>query len=40
VWLLGRQTDERRPEWGRVDAQITGPGEIYTWESSWAFGTM
>ena len=30
----------RSPEWGRVDAQITGPGETYVWESSWTFGTL
>ncbi|KAK0647990.1 galactose mutarotase-like domain-containing protein [Cercophora newfieldiana] len=29
-----------RPEWGRVDAQITGPGEVYSWETSWTFGLM
>lgn len=28
------------PEWNRLDAQITGPGEVYTWKSSWAFGLM
>ncbi|KAI1497441.1 galactose mutarotase-like domain-containing protein [Biscogniauxia marginata] len=28
------------PEWGRVDAQIGRPGETYTWESSWTFGTL
>ena len=29
-----------RLEWGRVDAQITGPGEVYSWESSWTFGNL
>lgn len=29
----------RSPEWGRKDAQITGPGETYSWESSWEFST-
>ncbi|KAM7199483.1 Galactose mutarotase-like domain containing protein [Naviculisporaceae sp. PSN 640] len=29
-----------RPAWGRVDAQITGPGEVYNWESSWTFGQL
>ncbi|CAJ2511850.1 Uu.00g074750.m01.CDS01 [Anthostomella pinea] len=28
------------PEWGRLDAQITGPGEAYSWESSWTFGML
>lgn len=28
------------PEWGRVDAEIAGPGELYKWESSWTFGTL
>ncbi|RYP80049.1 hypothetical protein DL770_006408 [Monosporascus sp. CRB-9-2] len=28
------------PEWGRVEEQITGPGETYTWESSWTFSVM
>ncbi|KAB5585553.1 galactose mutarotase-like protein [Coniochaeta sp. 2T2.1] len=28
------------PEWGRVDAEITGPGEEYSWESSWTFSTL
>lgn len=28
------------PEWGRVDAQITAPGEVYDWEASWAFDTL
>ncbi|KAI1084807.1 galactose mutarotase-like domain-containing protein [Whalleya microplaca] len=28
------------PEWGHVDAQITEPGETYTWESSWTFGNL
>ncbi|SPO01429.1 related to Rds1 protein [Cephalotrichum gorgonifer] len=28
------------PEWDRVDAQITGPDEVYTWESSWTFGLI
>ncbi|KAK3358538.1 galactose mutarotase-like domain-containing protein [Lasiosphaeria ovina] len=29
-----------RREWGRVDAQITGPGGTYLWESSWRFGLI
>ncbi|KAI7912711.1 aldose 1-epimerase [Pyricularia oryzae] len=28
------------PEWGRKEAQITGPGEKYTWESSWTFSIL
>ncbi|KAL2151028.1 hypothetical protein VTH82DRAFT_6126 [Thermothelomyces myriococcoides] len=28
------------PEWERLDAQIWGPGETYTWESSWTFGLL
>ncbi|KAK7743378.1 hypothetical protein SLS62_010615 [Diatrype stigma] len=28
------------PEWGRLEKQITGPGDIYTWESSWTFGLI
>ncbi|KAH9992871.1 galactose mutarotase-like domain-containing protein [Xylariaceae sp. FL0662B] len=28
------------PEWGHVDAQITAPGETYSWESSWTFGIL
>ncbi|KAI1139943.1 galactose mutarotase-like protein [Hypoxylon sp. FL0543] len=28
------------PEWGRVDKEITGPGQTYTWESSWTFGNL
>jgi aldose 1-epimerase len=28
------------PEWGRVDAQISGPGDKYTWESSWTFSNL
>ncbi|KAH8906910.1 galactose mutarotase-like protein [Coniochaeta sp. PMI_546] len=28
------------PEWGRVDAEITGPGEAYSWQSSWTFSTL
>ncbi|ETS83152.1 hypothetical protein PFICI_05028 [Pestalotiopsis fici W106-1] len=28
------------PEWNRTEAQITGPGKNYTWESSWTFGTL
>ncbi|KAI1633817.1 galactose mutarotase-like domain-containing protein [Biscogniauxia mediterranea] len=28
------------PEWGRVDKQITGPGDAYSWESSWTFGLL
>ena len=27
------------PEWNRTEAQITGPSEKYSWESSWTFGT-
>ncbi|KAK3368340.1 galactose mutarotase-like protein [Podospora didyma] len=27
-------------EWGRVDAEITGPGETYIWESTWSFGLL
>ncbi|KAK0702149.1 galactose mutarotase-like domain-containing protein [Lasiosphaeris hirsuta] len=27
-------------EWDRMDAQITGPGETYIWDSSWTFGTL
>lgn len=29
-----------RPEWDRLEAQITGPDEVYTWESSWTFGLI
>ncbi|KAM7210255.1 Galactose mutarotase-like domain containing protein [Rhypophila decipiens] len=29
-----------RPAWGRVDAQITGPGEVYLWSSSWTFSQL
>ncbi|KAJ1338075.1 aldose 1-epimerase [Microdochium nivale] len=25
------------PEWGRKEAQLTGPGEKYTWNASWKF---
>ncbi|KAI1345714.1 aldose 1-epimerase [Xylaria sp. FL0043] len=25
------------PEWGRRNAQITGPGQAYSWKSSWTF---
>ncbi|KAI1179523.1 aldose 1-epimerase [Nemania sp. FL0916] len=25
------------PEWGRREAQISGPGETYSWKSSWTF---
>ncbi|KAI9897851.1 hypothetical protein N3K66_007707 [Trichothecium roseum] len=28
------------PEWGRKEKQITGPGQVYTWESSWEFGLL
>lgn len=28
------------PEWGRADAQLLGPGEKYSWESSWTFGLL
>jgi len=28
------------PEWGRLDKQISGPGDKYHWESSWEFGTI
>jgi aldose 1-epimerase len=28
------------PEWGRKKAQLTGPKETYTWESSWEFGLV
>ncbi|KAI2467809.1 galactose mutarotase-like protein [Annulohypoxylon bovei var. microspora] len=28
------------PEWGRVEKQITGPGQAYSWESSWTFGNL
>jgi len=28
------------PEWGRVDAQLLGPGQKYNWESSWTFGLL
>jgi aldose 1-epimerase len=28
------------PKWGRKDEQLTGPGETYTWESSWEFGLV
>ncbi|KAI0901408.1 galactose mutarotase-like protein [Annulohypoxylon nitens] len=28
------------PEWGRVEKQITGPGQTYSWESSWTFGNL
>ncbi|ORY58041.1 aldose 1-epimerase [Pseudomassariella vexata] len=28
------------PEWNRTDAEITGPGETYSWESSWTFSTL
>lgn len=29
-----------RPEWGRQEAQLLGPGEKYSWESSWTFGLV
>ncbi|KAI6087417.1 galactose mutarotase-like protein [Hypoxylon rubiginosum] len=28
------------PEWGRLDKQISGPGQKYSWESSWTFGNL
>jgi len=28
------------PEWGHVDAQLLGPGEKYSWESSWTFSLL
>ncbi|KAI3327701.1 galactose mutarotase-like protein [Xylariaceae sp. AK1471] len=28
------------PEWGRLKAQITGPGKKYSWESSWTFSNL
>jgi aldose 1-epimerase len=28
------------PQWGRKEAQITGPGKTYKWESSWEFGLL
>lgn len=28
------------PEWDRIEAQITGPDEVYTWESSWTFSLL
>ncbi|KAK3388687.1 galactose mutarotase-like domain-containing protein [Sordaria brevicollis] len=28
------------PEWGRLDKQILGPGQTYSWESSWTFGLV
>ncbi|KAI1108888.1 aldose 1-epimerase [Nemania sp. NC0429] len=28
------------PEWGRKNAQITGPGETYSWRSSWTFSHL
>jgi aldose 1-epimerase len=28
------------PEWGRKKAQLTGPKDTYTWESSWEFGLV
>jgi aldose 1-epimerase len=28
------------PEWGRVEEQLLGPGEKYSWESSWTFGLL
>jgi hypothetical protein len=30
----------RSPEWNRTDAQIIGPGQPYSWESSWTFGLL
>lgn len=38
--LLELEADRRSPEWGRKEEQITGPGEVYTWESSWEFGLL
>lgn len=29
-----------RPEWDRMDKQIFGPGQTYSWESSWTFGVL
>jgi hypothetical protein len=28
------------PEWNRTKAQIYGPGQTYSWESSWTFGLL
>ncbi len=28
------------PEWNRTEAQITGPGKTYSWESSWTFSLL
>ncbi|KAI0397115.1 galactose mutarotase-like protein [Xylariaceae sp. FL0594] len=28
------------PEWGRLKAQITGPGKKYSWKSSWTFSHL
>jgi len=28
------------PEWGRVDEQLLGPGEMYSLETSWTFGLL
>ncbi|KAF2500086.1 galactose mutarotase-like protein [Lophium mytilinum] len=28
------------PEWGRLDRQIWGPGERYSWEAEWEFGIV
>ncbi|KAH6659191.1 galactose mutarotase-like domain-containing protein [Truncatella angustata] len=28
------------PAWNRVNAQITGPGKTYSWESSWTFSIV
>jgi aldose 1-epimerase len=25
------------PEWGRKEAEITGPDETYKWDSAWTF---
>ncbi|KXX79359.1 Aldose 1-epimerase [Madurella mycetomatis] len=29
-----------KPEWDRMDKQIFGPGQTYSWESSWTFGLL
>ncbi|KAI1295120.1 aldose 1-epimerase [Xylaria venustula] len=28
------------PEWGRRNAEITGPGQAYSWKSSWTFSNI
>jgi len=40
LFLETSLTRSNSPEWGRVDAQILGPGEKYSWESSWTFGLL